>query len=98
MFEKDGVAIPALRMFSDGTMAVYFGYMLGKPVFDDLGLRQTLLDRLNAVPGIRLPLDAVSKRKTIPLAPLTPEATASFLEAMDWFVDTLRAGASATNA
>ncbi|MCJ2011689.1 hypothetical protein, partial [Methylobacterium sp. J-076] len=96
VFEKDGVAIPALRLFSDGTMAVYFKYMLAKPVFDDLGLRQALLDRLNAVPGIHLPPDAVTKRKTIPLAPLTPEATAGFLEAMDWFVDTLRAGASPT--
>ncbi|WP_243928353.1 hypothetical protein, partial [Methylobacterium sp. J-076] len=77
-------------------MAVYFEYMLAKPVFDDLGLRQALLDRLNAVLGIHLPPDAVTKRKTIPLAPLTPEATAGFLEAMDWFVDTLRAGASPT--
>ena len=91
VFETDGVAIPALRLFSDGTMAVYFEYMLGKPVFDDLGLRQALLERLNAVPGIRLPADAVSKRKTIPLAPLTPEAVTAFLTAMDWFVDTLRA-------
>lgn len=83
VFEKDGVAISALRLFSDGTMAVYFEYMLAKPVFDDLGLRQALLDRLNAVPSIHLPPDAVAKRKTIPLAPLTPEATAGFLEAMD---------------
>ena len=69
---------------------MYFEYMLGKPVFDDLGRRQQLLDRLNAVPGVRLPPDAVSKRKTIPLAGFTPDATAGFLAAMDWFVEELR--------
>ncbi len=90
VFQKDGVEIPLVRVHVDGTVAVYFEYMLGKPVFDDLGRRQQLLDRLNAVPGIRLPPDAVSKRKTIPLAALTPEATTAFLGVMDWFVDELR--------
>ncbi|WP_456685538.1 hypothetical protein [Bradyrhizobium sp. P5_C11_2] len=94
VFEVDGVELSALRVFTDGTMAVYFEYMLGKPVFDALPLRQELLDHLNAVPGIRLPPDAVSKRKTIPLAGLSAEAIAAFLAAMDWFVDTLRAGSS----
>jgi hypothetical protein len=90
VFSKNGVDIPLLRLHSDGSVAVYFEYMLGKPVFDDLGRRQQLLDRLNAVPGVRLPPDAVSKRKTIPLAGFTPEATAGFLAAMDWFVEELR--------
>ncbi|GJE19442.1 hypothetical protein [Methylobacterium marchantiae] len=98
IFEVDGSNIPALRIFTDGTMAVYFEYMLGKPVFDALTLRQELLDRLNAVPGIRLPPDAVSKRKTIPLAGLTPPAVEAFLAAMDWFVDTLRSGAQKAEA
>lgn len=66
--------------------------MQGKPVFDDLAHRQALLDRLNAVPGIRLPPDAVAKRKGIPLAAFTPETTAGFLAAMDWFVEELRRG------
>ncbi|MCJ2011888.1 hypothetical protein [Methylobacterium sp. J-076] len=92
VFEKDGVGIPALRIFTDGTMAVYFEHMLGKPVFDDLELRQELLDRLNAVPGIRLPPDAVSKRKTIPLAGLSATSIDALLAAMDWFAATLHAG------
>ena len=77
-------------------MAVYFEYMIGKPVFDDLGLRQELLTRLNAVPGIRLPPDAVSKRKTIRLADLSADAVTAVLATMDWFVDTLRAGVAAS--
>ena len=90
VFEKDGFEISLLRLHSDGSVAVYFEYMLGKPVFDDLARRQQLLDRLNAVPGVRLPPDAVSKRKTIPLADFTPDATAAFLAVMDWFVEELR--------
>ncbi|MGA0598431.1 hypothetical protein [Enterovirga sp. CN4-39] len=90
VFRKEAAEITALRLHSDASVVVYFEYMLGKPVFDALPRRQALLDRLNAVPGIRLPPDAVSKRKTIPLAPFTPASTAAFLAVMDWFVDELR--------
>lgn len=92
VFAAGGVEIHAVRLHTGGTVAVYFEYMQGKPVFDDLARRQALLDRLNAVPGIRLPPDAVSKRKGIPLAAFTPETTAGFLATMDGFVDELRRG------
>ena len=90
VFEKAGAEIPLLRLHCDGSVAVYFEYMLHKPVFGDIARRQQLLDRLNAVPGVRLPPDAVSKRKTIPLKGFTPEATSHFLAVMDWFVTELR--------
>lgn len=92
VFQKDGVEIPLVRIHVEGVVTVYFEYMIGKPVFDDLGRRQELLDRLNRVPGVRLPQDAVSKRKTTPLAGLTPEATTAFLDVLDWFVAELRSG------
>ncbi|MGI3899316.1 MAG: hypothetical protein ACRYGP_31195 [Janthinobacterium lividum] len=95
VFEKDGAEIPLLRVHSDGSVAVYFEYMLHKPVFGDIARRQDLLDRLNAVPGVRLPPDAVSKRKTIALKGFTPAATSQFLAAMDWFVTELRHGGGA---
>lgn len=92
VFQKDGVEIPLVRVHVDGMVTVYFEYMLGKPVFDDLGRRQQLLDRLNAVPGVRLPPDAVSKRKSTPLSALTLEAVQAFLGVLDWFVEELRHG------
>ncbi len=95
VFEKDGAEIPLLRVHSDGSVAVYFEYMLHKPVFGDIARRQDLLDRLNAVPGVRLPPDAVSKRKTIALKGFTPAATSQFLAVMDWFVTELRHGGGA---
>jgi len=90
VFEKAGAEIPLLRLHCDGSVAVYFEYMLHKPVFGDIARRQQLLDRLNTVSGVRLPPDAVSKRKTIPLKGFTPEATSHFLAVMDWFVTELR--------
>ena len=90
VFEKAGAEISLLRLHSDGSVAVYFEYMLHKPVFGDIARRQQLLDHLNTVPGVRLPPDAVSKRKTIPLNGFTPEATSRFLAVMDWFVTELR--------
>ena len=92
VFVKDDVEIPLVRAHVDGSVAVYFEYMLGKPVFDDLARRQDLLDRLNAVPGIRLPPDAISKRKGVPLAALTVESIMAFLGVLDWFVAELRSG------
>lgn len=91
-FQAGGTDIPLLRLHSDGSVAVYFAYMIGKPVFGDLNRRQQLLDRLNAVPGIKLPPDAVNKRKTIPLGSFTPASTTAFLDVMNWFVDQLRQG------
>lgn len=91
LFQRERANLLALRLWSDATAVVYFQHMLGKPVFGDPALRQELLDRLNAVPGIKLPADAVSKRKTIQLSGWTPETTTGFLAVMDWFMRTLRA-------
>ena len=63
-----------LGLFSDATMAVYFQYILGRPILGDIAFRQELLDRLNAISGIALPPDAITKRKTIPLEGLGPTA------------------------
>lgn len=90
-FIRGDTSILALRLWTDGTAVVYFQHMIGKPVFGDLARREELLDRLNAISGIKLPADAVSKRKTIQLSGWTSETTAGFLSAMDWFAGTLRA-------
>ncbi len=37
------------------------------PPFDDVGLRRQLVERLNAIPGVALPADAVDGRKTFRL-------------------------------
>ncbi|MCO6050509.1 hypothetical protein NGM99_12030 [Mesorhizobium sp. RP14(2022)] len=90
VFAVAGTELTALRLHTDATVTVYFQYMMARPVFDSLAKRQELLARLNTVPGIRLPPEAVSKRKGIALADLTADSTSLFLEVMDWFVAELR--------
>jgi hypothetical protein len=87
-----GASVSTLRLHVDGAIAVYFQYMLGKPVAGDLVVRQELLDRLNAVPGVKLPPDAVTTRKTILLAPLSEAAVTQLLAVMDDFTERLREG------
>ncbi len=49
------------------------------------------MDRLNAIPGVTIPPDAIEKQSTIRLASLSADQGASFLKAMDWVVEKLRA-------
>jgi hypothetical protein len=53
--------------------------------------RRELLERLNAVPGVSLPEDAIGRRPGIPLAVfVVPGALDQFLKVLDWLVDQLR--------
>jgi hypothetical protein len=69
-----------------------------KPPFDQLLLRLEWLRRLNEIPEVSLPEDAVERRPNFPLGTLESEAAmAKFLSAMDWFVNEARKGVSSVN-
>lgn len=71
-----------------GKIGIYFQWMLARPPFDNEALRIELLSRLNAIPGVNLPQDAITRRPSIPLATLAdPEAFARFLAAVDWMIE-----------
>jgi len=54
--------------------------------------RVELLNSLNAIPGIHLPDDAITRRPAIPLATLKDETVMSqFLAALDWVIQEVRA-------
>ena len=49
-------------------------------------------NRLNNIPGIRLPEDAINRQPPILLSQITePDVLQQFLGVMDWLVATLRA-------
>ncbi|MET9545964.1 DUF262 domain-containing protein [Streptomyces sp. NPDC006627] len=73
-----------------GTVEVVFQYMRSRPPFDDSGLRQDFMSRLNAIPGIELAEAKLELRPSFPLEVLAnrPE---ELLGVMSWFVQQVTA-------
>lgn len=70
-----------------GKVEVYFYWYAYKPPFDDVENRRELLARLNGIPGVSLPDDAIERRPSIPLATLNDTiALEQFLGIFDWVV------------
>ena len=75
-----------------GSVEIYFYWYQYKPPFDDQEKRQALLTRLNAIPGVLLPPDAITKRPGIPLPAFRDEtALKQFLDTYKWVVQEIRA-------
>lgn len=61
--------------------------MKDRPPFDDEARRLTLLQKLNQIPGIDIPADAITKRPVIPLSVLTDKSSLeAFINIYDWVI------------
>jgi hypothetical protein len=67
---------------------------MSKAPFDDPEIRRGWLDRIAAVPGIKLPPDAGSKWPNIQLSVFSHDID-KFLEAMGWLASRLRVSPTA---
>jgi hypothetical protein len=97
----DGSLIPALdhdgqphypiALYTDGRVEIQFMW-LTRPPFDDLDLRRELLRRLNEIPGVAIPDEAITRRPRIPLDLLArdPAALDALLRTLAWFCETVR--------
>ncbi len=75
-----------------GAAEIQFQHLARRPPFDDVGLRREFLRRLNGIPGVSIPEDAVARRPKIPLGLLAadPQALQAFNRVLDWFCETVR--------
>jgi hypothetical protein len=74
-----------------GRIEVLFELMKTRPPFDDEAHRRELRKRMNEVPGIAIPEDAITLRPRIELTDLKREgALEQFLAVLDWAVETIR--------
>lgn len=87
----DGYAPVAL--WTNGRVEVQFDYLARKPPFDTEAKRAELAQRLNAIAGVEIPLDAITGRlPSFPLATLTNDQVLTpFFDTLDWFVSEVRA-------
>ena len=93
----DGSFIPVLdykgtpywffTVYTYGRIEILFQFIKVKPPFADEALRMEFLRRLNEIPGVNLPPDAINRRPSLVLNTLSnPDALRKFFEALDWAV------------
>ena len=74
-------------LWTYGEVEVQFQYLKNAPPFDSEELRVELCRRLNAVPGVRIPSDAIYRRPSFPLTVLADRsALDDFLAAFEWAI------------
>jgi len=93
VLDNGGQNYSPLALWTNGRAEILFKYLSRRPPFDDIGLRRELLRRLNQIPGLSIPEDAVTRTPSMRLAPLVSsrEALDSFKEELTWFCETARA-------
>ena len=65
--------------------------MQTRPPFDNEAKRLELLHRLNELPGVSLPSDAISRRPSVALSTLKDEAVLKkFLDTFDWVIQEIK--------
>jgi uncharacterized DUF497 family protein len=99
----DGSLVPVLEqggqphlpfaIYTDGRVEIQFLW-LTRPPFDSSDVRREFLARLNQIPGVQLPEDAITRRPRIQLSVLAADPTAieGLIHALDWFRDRVVAG------
>jgi hypothetical protein len=99
---KDGSVFPMLdwkgsknsviSVWTYGRLEVQFQWMKVRPPFDDEARRQELRNRLNQIPGVEIPADALTLRPRILLSTLTNKpALQQFLAVLDWAIQEIKA-------
>lgn len=91
VLDHDGQPHYPIALYTDGRVEIQFMW-LTRPPFDNLDLRRELLRRLNEIPGVSIPDDAITRRRpSIPLKVLAEgPALNTLLGALDWFCATVR--------
>ncbi len=80
-----------ISVWTNGIVQIQFGQIRMRPPFDNEAERLEFLNRLNAVPGVHVPNDAITKYPSLPLTAFQHAgALEKFLEALDWFAQEIR--------
>jgi hypothetical protein len=81
-----------VEVWTYGTIEVQFQYMRKSTPFDVDANRLDLLHRLNEIPGVEIPEDALNRRPGVPLSIFSDEANLErLLGALDWAVEQILA-------
>jgi hypothetical protein len=69
-----------VAVWTYGRAEIPFQWMRGRKPFEEEAKRLEVRDRLNKIPGVTIPADAIARRPSIPLAAFAdPSALQAFL-------------------
>jgi hypothetical protein len=92
MFHYKGVKNSTCGVYTYGRVEMPFQQMRGRRPFDEEAKALEWRDRLNQIPGVNVPVDAISRRPSIQLQVLTDDAAMrQFLAVLDWLVAEVKA-------
>jgi len=81
-----------LSVWTYARIEIPFQWVRSRKPFEDEAKRLELRERLNRIPGVHIPADAISRRPSVPLAVLTNNASLNeFLAALDWYIAEVKA-------
>ena len=95
VLEQDGQRHYPFAIYTYGGVEIQFQW-LTRPPFDSPDVRLEFLARLNQIPGVQLPEDAITRRPRIQLSVLAadPAAIEGLINVLDWFRARASAGSS----
>jgi hypothetical protein len=86
-----GISYYPIAIWTYGKAEIQFQWLQKRPPFDAESKRNELLKRLNQIPGVSLPDDAITRRPNIPLSILKDEnSLKQLLEILDWIVQEIK--------
>jgi hypothetical protein len=84
--KKNGIKFYPVILWSYGKLEIQFQWMKERPFFSNIENRRQLFNRLNAIDGVSIPEDDISKRPSISLSILasSPSRLTKLLETLAW--------------
>lgn len=93
IIEHNGLQCYPISIWTSGTGEVEFQYLQNYPPFDKEEKRRELMTRLNAIPGMSIPGDALKRRPSFLLKVLIPlESLKKFIDTLNWVIDEVKKG------
>jgi hypothetical protein len=92
MFDYQGKKYWLIAVWTYGRIEIQFQMMKTSPPFEAEAKRVELLQRLNALPGVTIPPDAITRRPSIRLSVVQDETVLQqFLAICDWIIQEITA-------
>jgi len=92
ILDHNNISYYPIAVWTYGKVEIQFQWLKTRPPFDSESKRKELLDRLNRIPGVQIPVDAITLRPNIFLSVFKEEdALKRFLEILEWVVQEIKA-------
>ena len=88
IFKHQGMECYPTFIWTTGTGDIQFQYLQNHRPFDQEEKRRELMQRLNAIPRISIPENALRRRPSFPLKALIPSSSLQmYIDVLNWILD-----------